>query len=162
MGSPVSAVIANLYMEEFEEQAITTASYKPKIWKRYVDDTITILDQNSVDNFLQHLNSQQPTIHFTMETENNNTIPFLDTSVTRDSDGLLTTIVYTYRKPTHTDQYLAYDSHHPHGIVKGLYDRAKHLITRPSVISKEKKHLSSVLVSNGYDVMFNETHCSKN
>ena len=34
MGSPVSAVIANLHMEEFEEQAIATAAYKPKIWKR--------------------------------------------------------------------------------------------------------------------------------
>ena len=31
MGSPVSAVIANLYMEEFEEWAIATATYKPKI-----------------------------------------------------------------------------------------------------------------------------------
>ena len=33
MGSPVSAVIANLYMEEFEERVIATATYKPKIWK---------------------------------------------------------------------------------------------------------------------------------
>ena len=40
------------------------------------------------------------------------------------------------------------------GIVKCLYDRAKHLITKPSVISKEKKHLSSVLVSNGYPSSF--------
>ena len=30
MGSPVSAVIANLYMESFEEQAITTSSYEPE------------------------------------------------------------------------------------------------------------------------------------
>jgi len=71
--------------------------------------------------------------------------------------GLLTTSVY--RKPTHTDhEYLAYDSHHPQsvkrGIVKCLYDRAKHLITEPSVISEEKKHLSSVLVSNGYPSSF--------
>ena len=77
-----------------------------------------------------------------MEIEKDNTIPFLDTSVSRDSDSLLTTSVY--RKPTHTDQYLAYDSHHPQsvkrGIVKLLYDQAKHLTTKPSVISEEKKH----------------------
>ena len=62
------------------------------------------------------------------------------------------------RKPTHTDQYLAYDSHHPQsvkrGIVKCLYDRAKHLVTKLSVIAGEKKHLSSVLVSNGYPSSF--------
>ena len=91
-----------------------------------------------------------------MEIEKDNTIPFLDTSVSRDSNGLLTTTVY--RKPTHTDQYLAYDSHHPQsvkrGIVKCLYDRAKHLTSKPSAISEEKKHLSSVLVSNGYPSPF--------
>ena len=48
MGSPVSAVIANLYMENFEEQAITTSFYEPRIWKRYVDDTFTILDRENV------------------------------------------------------------------------------------------------------------------
>ncbi|KAL9965123.1 hypothetical protein ACROYT_G028877 [Oculina patagonica] len=156
MGSPVSAVVANLYMESFEEQAITSSSYKPKIWKRYADDTFTILDRGSVDSFLQHLNNQQPSIRFTMETENDCKIAFLDTTVSREPDGRLTTSVY--RKPTHTDQYLAYDSHHPQsvkrGIVKCLYDRAKRLVTKPSVISKEKKHLSSVLVSNGYPFSF--------
>ena len=69
-----------------------------------------------------------------MEIEKDNTIPFLDTSVSRDSNGLLTTSVY--RKPTHTDQYLAYVSHHPHSvkrdIVKCLYDRTKHLTSKPS------------------------------
>jgi len=112
----------------------------------------TILGKGYVDGFLQHLNSQQPTIRFTMEIEKDNTIPFLDTSVSGDSNGLLTTRVY--RKPTHTDQYLAYDSHHPQsvkrGIVKCLYDQAKHLTSKSSAISEEKKHLSSVLVSNGY------------
>ena len=156
MGSPVSAVIAILYMESFEEQAITTSSYKPTIWKRYVDDTFTILDRGNVDDFLQHLNNQQPSIRFTMETENNNKLAFLDTAVSREPDGRLTTSVY--RKPTHTDQYLAYDSHHPQsvkrGIVKCLYERAKRLVTKPSVISEEKKHLSSVLVSNGYPFSF--------
>ncbi|KAL9978901.1 hypothetical protein ACROYT_G016485 [Oculina patagonica] len=80
MGSPVSAVIANLYMESFEEQAIASSSYKPKIWKRYVDDTFTILDRENVDSFLQHLNKQQHSIYFTMETENDSKLAFLDTA----------------------------------------------------------------------------------
>ena len=108
-----------------------------------MDDTFTILDRENVDDFLQHLNNQQPSIRFTMETEKDNKLAFLDTAVLREPDGRLTTSVY--RKPTHTDQYLAYDSHHPQsvkrGIVKCLYERAKRLVTKPSVISKEKRHL---------------------
>ena len=91
MGSPVSAVIANLYMEDFEEQALTSIPCMPKIWKGYMDDTFTILSREKVDMFFR----------FSLETESNNTIPFLDTLVTRDSDGYLPTSVF--RKPTHTD-----------------------------------------------------------
>ena len=135
MGNPASAVIGNLYMESFEEQAITTSSHKPRIWRRYVDDTWTILDRGSVDSFLQYLNNKQPSIRFTMETENDNKLAFLDTAVSRETDGRLITSVY--RKPTHTDQYLAYDSHHPQsvkrGIVNCLYERTKRLIPKPNV-----------------------------
>ena len=66
MGSPVLAVIANLYMESFEEQTTVTSPYKPRVWKCYVDDTFTVLDRESVDSFLQHLSNQQPLIRFTM------------------------------------------------------------------------------------------------
>ena len=109
--SPISAVIANLYMEVFEEQAIESTTQKPKIWKHYVDETITILDRSYVGCLLQHLNSQQPTIRFTMETEKDNKIVFLDSSVTREPYRRLTTSIH--RKPTHTNQYLGHDSHHP-------------------------------------------------
>ncbi|XP_068735165.1 uncharacterized protein [Montipora capricornis] len=132
------------------------SSCEPRIWKRYVDDTFTKLDRGNVDSFLQHLNNQQPSIRFAMETENDFKLAFLDTAVSREPDGRLTTSVY--RKPTHTDQYLSYDSQHPQsvkrGIVKCLYERTKRLVTKPSVVSKEKKHLSSVLVSNGYPLSF--------
>ena len=75
---------------------------------------------------------------------------FLDTAVSKEQDGRLTTSVY--RKPTNTDEYLAYDSHHPQSVKRGIaiVDRAKHIVTKPFVISKGKEHLSSVLVSNGY------------
>ena len=39
-------------------------------------------------------------------------------------------------------------------IVKWLYERAKRLVKKPSVIFEEKKHLTSVLVSNGYPFSF--------
>lgn len=100
MGSPCSAVIANIfffYMEEFEEQTIATSPYKPKSWKRYVDDTFTILDQSNVDGFLQHLNNHQPTNSFYHGNRERQHYPF----VTRDLNGLLNTSVY--RKPSHTD-----------------------------------------------------------
>ena len=148
---PIDAAV-QAALQKLEEQAITTLSYDRRIWKRYVDNTFTILDRENVDDFLQHLNNQQPSTRFTMETEKDKKLALLDTTVLREPDGRLTTSIY--RKPTHTDQYLAYDSHHPQsekrGIIKCLYERAKRLVTKPSVISKEKKHLSSVLVSNGY------------
>ena len=91
-----------------------------------------------------------------METEKDDKLAFLDTAVLRKPDGRLT--ISVYRKPTHTDQYLAYDSYHPQsvkrGIVKCLNERTKRLVTKSSVISEEKKHLSSVLVSNGYPFSF--------
>ena len=162
MGSPVSAVIANLYMEVFEEQALQSCDpqLRPRVWKRYVDDTFVISTQASVDGLLAHLNNQQPTIRFTMEAEKDGKIAFLDTLMHRESDGRLTTTVY--RKATHTDQYLAYNSHHPRsvkrGVVKCLYDRAHHIVTQPNGKVSERQHLASAHVSNGYPLPFLQSH----
>ena len=41
MGSPVSAVIANMVMEDVEQRALATSPVKPFFWKRYVDDGIS-------------------------------------------------------------------------------------------------------------------------
>ena len=39
MGSPLSPVVANVYMEQFEKQALATSRIVPNLWIRYVDDT---------------------------------------------------------------------------------------------------------------------------
>jgi hypothetical protein len=115
MGSPVSPVVANLYMEFLEQQAIATAPMecKPRLWKRYVDDILEIIQADQVDNLTTHLNQTDPTdsIKFTYEKEHEGTIPFLDTLIVRKPDGTVKLLVY--RKATHTDQYLNFTSHHP-------------------------------------------------
>ncbi|XP_022110791.1 uncharacterized protein LOC110990219 [Acanthaster planci] len=113
MGSPVSAVIANLYMESFEEEALQSCppDCRPTLWKRYVHGTFVIAPRDQTSHLLNHLNSLKPSIQFTIENEQDNSIAFLDTMVHREPDSGLTSTIY--RKPTHTDQYLAFDSHHP-------------------------------------------------
>ena len=39
MGSPLSLIVANLYMEYLEKKAIDSSTLKPRDWKRYVDNT---------------------------------------------------------------------------------------------------------------------------
>ena len=60
MGSLDLAVVANLYMEFFEELALRTAPARPYIWKRYVENTFTLLKKGDVDELLLHLNSIRP------------------------------------------------------------------------------------------------------
>ena len=58
-----------------------------------------------------NINSVDPAIKFTVEdNKEDGSIPFLDTIVKPEVDGSLSITVY--RKPTHTDQYLQWDSHH--------------------------------------------------
>ncbi|XP_072044947.1 uncharacterized protein [Amphiura filiformis] len=108
MGSPVSAIVANLFMEWLEKEAVATAPLdcKPKIWRRYVDDVLEIIQKDSTQKLTDHLNLVDPTrnIKFTFEEEDQGKIPFLDTLIVHKEDGSMKLLVY--RKKTHTDQYL--------------------------------------------------------
>jgi len=83
MGSPVSPLLANLFMEWLEKQAIATAPVecKPKFWKRCVDDVLEPIKKGQVKNLTDHVNTVDPTsnIKFTYEEEEDKQIPFLDT-----------------------------------------------------------------------------------
>ena len=77
MGSPVSPIVANIFIEAFEARALATALHPPKLWRRYVDDTCVIQDQSHKEEFLQHINSVDNAIQFTTEeAKEDGSIPF--------------------------------------------------------------------------------------
>ena len=148
MGSPISPIVANLFMENFEVKAINTAQYPPKMWKRYVDDTCVILDSAGKEEFLNHINSLDPHIQFTSEdAKPDGSIPFLDTIVMPQSDGSLKTTVY--RRPTHTDIYFHWDSYHHlsvnFSVINTLRHRAKTVCSNSQLLQDEEDHLNKVL-----------------
>ena len=148
MGSPISPIVANLFMEDLEKKALATAPTPPTLWKRFVDDTFIIIQKAEKDNFLQHLNTIDENIHFTCEeADEDGSIAFLDMLITPDKDGRLNTSVY--RKATHTDQYLHWDSHHAvaskYSVVGTLFHRVRTICSTPMKLQKEEKHLHQSL-----------------
>ena len=86
-----------------------------------------------------------------MEEEQNLSLPFLDVLVIRHDKTLRTQV---YCKPTHTDRYLHFDSHHPQhqklAVTKTLHDRANTHNTIPADARHEATHVLSVLQLNGF------------
>ena len=147
MGSPVSAVIANMVMEDVEQRALATSPVKPFFQKRYVDDVISPVSGNEAERLLSHLNPLEPSIQCILE--NDRHLPFLDLHVYRGKQANVET-----SKPAHTDEYLALDSHHPiclkKSVAKTLLRRADCLPSSLHSKAEERKCVSNVLKANGY------------
>ena len=151
MGSPLSPIVANLYMEHLEEAALLTAPDPPRLWLRYVDNTFVIWPhgQEKLDCFHEHLNTQHRNIKFTVEHERENKLGFLDVQATRTNNRLTTSV---YRKATHTDHYIPFHSHHQQrtvtGVLRCMQDRANKICEPTS--KQEFQHLQAVFQANGF------------
>ena len=113
-----------------------------------MDDTWVIQKQAYKQAFLDHINSIDLAIKFTVEgIQGNGAISFIDTLVTPLADNSLSFKVY--KKPTHTDQYLQWDSHHSlsakYSVIGTLTHRAKVVYSDPDILQSEINHLRRVL-----------------
>lgn len=88
MGSPLSPVMANTYMEYFAEMAIGTSPLKQTVWLRHVDDTFTYWQhEEAVQILMDHVTSMKVSIQFTMDEENNYQLAFSDILIAHTEDG---------------------------------------------------------------------------
>lgn len=81
MGNSFSPKVAESFMSGFERR-LKEASFLPRIWVRYVDDVFAIVKNEKIDEVLEVLNQQFPTIKFTFEVEEENSLNFVDLKLT--------------------------------------------------------------------------------
>ncbi|XP_018429349.1 PREDICTED: uncharacterized protein LOC108801941, partial [Nanorana parkeri] len=133
-----------------EEALITFKGITPRHWFRYVDETWVKIHKQELQAFTDHINSHN--IKFTLEDMQNIKLGFLDCLVTLEEGRRVE--IEVYRKPTHTDQYLLFYSHHPldHklGVIRTLHHQAEKIPTRTEAKIKEFKHLRGPLKTCGY------------
>ena len=123
-----------------------------KSWKRYLDDCFifwkyTWGDINELHELLQNLH---PKIKFTME-HSSKELPFLDIFVKNVNGKIITEI---YHKPTDTQQYLHFRSHHTKNCIKSipytLARRIRTIITDKNLKKIRLKELHTTLHQRGY------------
>ena len=93
-----------------------------------------------------------PNIQFTIEEEKEGKLAFLDVQITRSTDGLSTSV---YHKPTHTDTYILFHSHHHQrtttGVLRCMRDRALQICSNTEK-KPELRRLNEVFQANGFPV----------
>uniref|UniRef100_A0A5S6QLT0 Reverse transcriptase domain-containing protein n=1 Tax=Trichuris muris TaxID=70415 RepID=A0A5S6QLT0_TRIMR len=164
MGSSLSPIIAEIFMEHLEEVAFPTGfqNFHLKAFKRYVDDVFAIVEEGKDRDLLEHLNSLfLGKILFTMEKETGGQLPFFDLLVMREENRMTTKV---YRKPTHSGRYLNFLSNHPLnvkvGIITGMVDRAVNLCSR-EYFNEELEHIRRTLQQNDFPKRLADTYIDR-
>ena len=150
MGSPLGPALANIFVG-FHESRLFDNTVKPGVYFRLVDDTFTIFGSElGCDHFQEKLSLLHPALKFTVETEQNNSLNFLDVLVEKEGTGFLTSI---YRKPTFTGQYIRWTSFSPkkrkNSLFKTLVHRALRICSKTKLGSELDK-IKQLLIENGY------------
>jgi len=153
MGSPLSPIISDLIMRDLEDNVLNSLSIQPIMYYRYVDDILLSTRDEQVLDILKKFNSYHHRLKFTMESEVNHTINFLDLTL------YIKNIIVTdwFHKTTFSGRYLSFFSNHPisHKIrmIYGLVDHAIKL-SHPSFYEKNLKFCIKILLENGYPLDF--------
>ena len=167
MGSSLSPILANLYMEFFETSLLPNIhidGLRIICYKRYVDDTFALIkgkEFHKVEELLHLMNSQEESIKFTLENSENMEMPFLDLQVKFTNSGFKTRV---HRKSTHSNSYIHFFSNHSsqvkQGVLVGLFLRALRYC-EPEFLDDEIKYIFESFEKLGYPHHFINKALSK-
>ena len=152
MGKRFAPALANIYLLEFDEKALSGFPIKPILFFRYLDDIFFLWpgSAESLQEYENFLNNIIPDIRVKLE-HSMKEIAFLDVLIYRDS-GLLKTKIYF--KNTDKHLLLHQNSGHPKhtflGLVKSQLIRFKRLSSNRANYNNTCKTLFSVLIKRGY------------
>ncbi|UYV71444.1 hypothetical protein LAZ67_8003217 [Cordylochernes scorpioides] len=110
MGSPLSTPLAEIVMRELDLWITSLYPADIILYRRYIDDIFCICTEKQIPNILASFNNYNNSLHFTIEKENNCTLPFLDIKIMKIDNRLQTTVYY---KPTFTPNYIKFSSFCP-------------------------------------------------
>lgn len=153
MGSNLSPIIARLVMDYVLDKILSTLPFEIPFIKKYVDDIICSIPTDMVDFTLRHFNGYNEHIQFTIETETNNSVPFLDTKLIRNDNNII--ILDWYQKPMCSNRYIHFESNHPMkqkiNLVIALRNRIKR-ISHHTLLEKNLNLLKNILKQNSYPI----------
>ena len=87
MGSPISPIFADIVMTDLEEECLEKLSFKTCVYKRCVDDTLICTPRDKV---IDVFNKYHPRLQFIPEVETEGRMNFLEVTLIRKSEKLIT------------------------------------------------------------------------
>ena len=160
MGSPLGPTLANIFLCHYEEIWLASCpkQFKPKYYKRYVDDIFCLFQtEQKANQFQKYLNSRHKNMNFSIEKEENACLSFLDVKITKNE----TFTTSLYKKPTFSGLYLNFKSHVPETYKKGLIFcllyRIYSICSNWALIHDEICKLKCILLRNKYPMSFIDT-----
>ena len=152
MGSPPAPLLANGWMHKFDNIVKGDGT----LFARYMDDYVRDIKDIEVNDKLKEINELHPSLKFTMEVEENGSLPFLDTLLQHNTDGTISST--WYRKKTDTGLVMNYHSLAPEiykrSVVIGMVHRIIRSCSSWKFIHESLEKAKNILNNNQYPPSF--------
>lgn len=153
MGNPLSPTIADIVLDTLLEKTtddLKNENIDLKIITKYVDDLFAVIKKQDEERILKIFNSYHNKIKFTIEREENNSLPYLDMKLYRENNKIITD---WYSKSISSGRLINFHSTQP---TKQKTNTAINLIKTALQLSDDKfktkniNKIKEILINNSY------------